>query len=94
MKATPSRKRGGMSISDCVLLSCARASVSEEGRAWRPPTVVTTQIMKFGHDLLLLEAGAPDDLRGQFIQYKQVCATCCHLLGLCLALRALHSLCV
>lgn len=28
--------------------------------------------MKFGHDLLLLEAGAPDNLRGQFIQYKQV----------------------
>ena len=28
--------------------------------------------MKFGHDLLLLEAGAPDSLRGQFIQYKQL----------------------
>ena len=29
--------------------------------------------MKFGHDLLVLEAGAPANLRGQFIQYKQVC---------------------
>jgi SPX domain protein involved in polyphosphate accumulation len=28
--------------------------------------------MKFGHDLLQLEAGAPDALRGQFIQYKQL----------------------
>ena len=28
--------------------------------------------MKFGHDLLLLEAGAPESLRGQFIQYKQL----------------------
>ena len=45
--------------------------------------------MKFGHDLLLLEAGAPANMRGQFIQYKQV-----HPISGCLKALNFHPLLV
>ena len=47
--------------------------------------------MKFGHDLLLLEAGAPANMRGQFIQYKQVHPTSDCLKALNIILCSWHE---
>ena len=60
------------STSDYLLLVCQAESEQEAALGLRALQRKRAAAMKFGHDLLTLEAGAPDNLRGQFIQYKQV----------------------